>query len=254
MEQVNMTREELWARQHLDGLQLDYSIWERHKIRLCQWSQISRSCLFVVDVHKCRYAFASSDFVELLGYDRDKIETLEHQGDYLESRIHPDDLGQMVAMQVKLGHFMYNLPVDDRCNYRNIYGFRVLNAKNRYVRVTSRQQVLEKDNGGKAWLILGVMDLDPVQDARPGVECTVQHLKSGETFSPVVFTAPSVCLTPRELQVLQLMQKGLLSKEIAGRLSVSIHTVNIHRQRILRKMGVQNAIEAINYGREAGIL
>ena len=44
------------------------------------------------------------------------------------------------------------------------------------------------------------------------------------------------------------------NKEIADKLCVSIHTVNIHRQNLLRKLGVQNSIEAIRIGYETGIL
>ena len=61
-------------------------------------------------------------------------------------------------------------------------------------------------------------------------------------------------LTNREIEVLCLIQKGLLSKEIADRLCISIHTVNIHRQNLLRKLGVQNSIEAIRLGQEIGLL
>ena len=60
--------------------------------------------------------------------------------------------------------------------------------------------------------------------------------------------------TQRELEILQLIQKGLLSKEIAYNLRISIHTVHIHRQNLLHKLGVQNSIEAINAGLELGVL
>ena len=58
----------------------------------------------------------------------------------------------------------------------------------------------------------------------------------------------------REIEILRLIQKGLLSKEIADKLCISIHTVNIHRQNLLRKLGVQNSIEAIRLGQETGLL
>lgn len=50
------------------------------------------------------------------------------------------------------------------------------------------------------------------------------------------------------------MKQGLLSKEIADRLSISINTVNIHRQNILQKMQVNNSLEAVGKGRKSGIL
>ena len=80
------------------------------------------------------------------------------------------------------------------------------------------------------------------------------NLKNGEMFSPSPSPQTFSPLTKREAEILRLIQKGLLSKEIADRLCVSIHTVNIHRQNLLRKLGVQNSIEAIRIGYETGIL
>ena len=48
---------------------------------------------------------------------------------------------------------------------------------------------------------------------------------------------PSAKLTPRELQIFTLMGRGLLSKEIANELSISIETVADHRKHIARKLG-----------------
>ena len=83
----DITREEMWAKQCLSATDIDYAVWERDKSILHQLSKICHNCTFVVDVYKCNYTYASSNFVDLLGYDSHKIETLEKQGDYLESRI-----------------------------------------------------------------------------------------------------------------------------------------------------------------------
>lgn len=249
-----VTREEMWARQHLLGSDVDYSIWERDKKILHQMSKMSLSCTFVVDVYKCRYAFASSNFVDLLGYDSYKIATLEKQGDYLESRIHPNDLSKLKDLQVSLGKFIYSLPAEQRNDFCNIYSFRIRNAMQQYVRVVSKHRVLEKDHNGKAWLIVGNMDIAPSQKESDLVDCTVLNLKNGKIFSPALFPTLQVNLTQREIEVLQLIQKGLLSKEIASRLCITIHTVNIHRQNLLHKLDVQNSIEAINKGLELGLL
>ena len=39
----------------------------------------------------------------------------------------------------------------------------MLNAQQEYVNVISRHQVIQKDKNGKAWMIMGVMDLSPDQ-------------------------------------------------------------------------------------------
>ena len=141
MNSTDITREELWAQQNLSVAEIDYSIWERDRSMLHQISKISHTCTLVVDVYKCRYAFASPNFTDLLGYDSHKIATLEKQGDYLESRIHPDDRQQLADLQIRLGQFIYSLPAEKRNDYCNIYSFRVHDARQQYIRVISKQQV-----------------------------------------------------------------------------------------------------------------
>ncbi len=46
-------------------------------------------------------------------------------------------------------------------------------------------------------------------------------------------------LTAREIEVLKLVARGQSNKQIAGRLSISMHTVISHRKNITRKLGVK---------------
>jgi DNA-binding CsgD family transcriptional regulator len=54
-------------------------------------------------------------------------------------------------------------------------------------------------------------------------------------------------LTPRERQVLHLVTGGRRSSEIAGRLSISVRTVEAHRANLMRKLGVRNQTELVRY-------
>ena len=53
-------------------------------------------------------------------------------------------------------------------------------------------------------------------------------------------------LSNREKEILQLLAKGLLYKEIAEQLSITTGTVRIHIHKIYEKLHVQNRTEAIN--------
>jgi DNA-binding NarL/FixJ family response regulator len=53
-------------------------------------------------------------------------------------------------------------------------------------------------------------------------------------------------LSSRENEILQLLAKGLLYKEIADQLSISVSTVRQHIHHIYEKLHVQNRTEAIN--------
>lgn len=61
-------------------------------------------------------------------------------------------------------------------------------------------------------------------------------------------------LTPRELEVLMLMQTWLTSEEIGGRLGISTDTVKTHARSIYRKFGVGSRREAVAYARTHGII
>jgi DNA-binding NarL/FixJ family response regulator len=52
-------------------------------------------------------------------------------------------------------------------------------------------------------------------------------------------------LTQREHEVLALLSKGQLDKEIAERLDISIYTVHEHVRNIFEKLGVHNRTEAV---------
>jgi two-component system, LuxR family, response regulator FixJ len=52
-------------------------------------------------------------------------------------------------------------------------------------------------------------------------------------------------LTPREREVLTLVVEGLLTKQIAGQLGISIKTVEVHRSNITKKMGVESVVQLV---------
>ena len=61
-------------------------------------------------------------------------------------------------------------------------------------------------------------------------------------------------LTPREREVLQMISAGLGNKEIAGRLSISDHTVKFHVASILGKLGASTRTEAVSIGIRHGLV
>jgi two-component system response regulator DctR len=56
-------------------------------------------------------------------------------------------------------------------------------------------------------------------------------------------TARLAGLTERERQVMDLLLLGKMNKVIAAELGIAIRTVEVHRGRVLEKMGVRTAVE-----------
>lgn len=61
-------------------------------------------------------------------------------------------------------------------------------------------------------------------------------------------------LTPRELEVINLIAEGLPNKTIAGKLSISEHTVKFHVNAILTKLGAQSRTEAVVRATRLGLI
>jgi DNA-binding NarL/FixJ family response regulator len=61
-------------------------------------------------------------------------------------------------------------------------------------------------------------------------------------------------LTPRELEVINLIAEGLPNKTIAGRLGISEHTVKFHVNAILTKLGAQSRTEAVVRATRMGLI
>jgi DNA-binding CsgD family transcriptional regulator len=53
-----------------------------------------------------------------------------------------------------------------------------------------------------------------------------------------------VALTPRELEVLQMIAFGMTNAEAARRLHLSVHAIKFHLAAIYRRLGVNNRTEA----------
>jgi len=60
-------------------------------------------------------------------------------------------------------------------------------------------------------------------------------------------------LTPRELEVLEMISSGLTNAEAARRLDLSVHGIKFHLTEIYRRLGVTNRTEAaVSYLRLVG--
>lgn len=65
---------------------------------------------------------------------------------------------------------------------------------------------------------------------------------------------PHECLTPRQLEVLQLIGQGLSNGEIASKLTVAEKTVCTYAGRVYKKLELRDRVAAVIYAREHGLV
>ena len=63
----------------------------------------------------------------------------------------------------------------------------------------------------------------------------------------------NLSLSLRELDIIKLITKGMANKEIATQLDLSIKTVEGHKTKIYKKLGVKSIAELITYGKAKGL-
>ena len=73
-------------------------------------------------------------------------------------------------------------------------------------------------------------------------------------FVPNGTKAQELGITPRELEILQLIANGMSTREIAGALFVSENTVKTHSSRLFDKLGVNRRTKAVQVGQAFGLI
>ncbi len=97
---------------------------------------------------------------------------------------------------------------------------------------------IERVSAGEVYLS-GKMSGEIIQD----------YLRFTETGEAGAFSL----LSPREREVLQLLAEGFSTKEIAGRLSVSVKTIETHRKQIMDKVDLHSVAELTKYAIREGL-
>lgn len=64
----------------------------------------------------------------------------------------------------------------------------------------------------------------------------------------------SLGITPRELEILELIAAGLSNREIAERVYVSENTVKTHSSRVFDKLGARRRTQAVQLGKELRLI
>jgi len=80
------------------------------------------------------------------------------------------------------------------------------------------------------------------------------RIRDGGPFELNAGKLKELGITPREHEILGLIAEGLSNREIGERLFVSENTVKTHSSRLFDKMGVGRRVQAVQKGKELGLI
>lgn len=113
------------------------------------------------------------------------------------------------------------------------------------------RQALE--TGARGFILKSVVDLE--------LPAAVRKVAAGETvLAPELERSATLRgernsgLTPRELEILQLIVEGKSNKEIADHLKLSANTVAVHRANIMDALGIHKTAELVVYAIRNGLV
>ena len=109
------------------------------------------------------------------------------------------------------------------------------------------------DAGARGYILKNAMNLE--------LGPAIRRIAKGETiFDPQIERQSTLKgergsgLTPRELEVLQMIVDGRSNKEIASALDLSANTVAVHRANIMSALGIHKTAELVVYAIRAGLV
>jgi two-component system, NarL family, response regulator LiaR len=93
-----------------------------------------------------------------------------------------------------------------------------------------------------------------VKEVLVPAEAPAPVISSAALFAPNAARQQTLGITARELEILNLIARGLSNREIATQLFVSENTVKTHCSRAFDKLGAARRTQAVQRGKELGLL
>ena len=250
IEQLQLEYGKLLNSQKFVEEDLDYSILEQHIPHLEMISEVSNSAIMIFDLFKKEHTYVSKNIAHILELDPEKC---FGNPEYIDERVHPDDMYQLLEAGLYFLGYAFTVDAESRKKSKLINEYRINNDKDTCIRIIEQHICMENDKYGNAWLSLGIIDISPDQSPDAPFRSRLIDTQSGKIYLFPPRNKEAI-LTSREKEILQLIAKGYISKQIADKLFISVNTVNTHRQRILEKLQVDNSIEAIKYASKYGLI
>lgn len=221
----------------------DYSVAERHVKSLDMSPYFYGSAISIYDNVRRHHIYES---------EYHKVMFCDDSGIYGGVTIHPDDMESVMKNAIAVMRHIFTKGAGEFSKLIREYRAMV---KGEWRRISEEIQILESDGSNRPWLALSIANISPNQNPPYNVVSKLVNLTTGDVFTPLdeYFDTDRI-LSARESEILLKISQGFLSKEIAEMLDISINTVNNHRQNILRKLKVDNSIEAVNYAMTMGLI
>lgn len=191
------------------------------------------------------YIFSSKTSLELgLNFHNSHVTIDSIWEEEMLKKIHPDDRMKKYVHELRFFRFLESVNIENRSEFSVFSKIRMQDKKGIYQWIRHRMFYFFSPYNRKLRFALCLYDIEWDQSALSSRFLIINTVKGKVALEDKMDY--NNILSPREMEILKQIGEGLTSKEIADVLSISIHTVNRHRQNILEKLKVKNSVSAFN--------
>lgn len=209
---------------------------------------LRKASLAIIDLRTMRYTCSYGDVEQVCGLSRELI--LSEGVAYFVSKLPPPDYIGLQKMSEIMGQYVASLSDEQIVSFKAMFDFRMQHPDGHINRIIQEGVALRRDtNGNILFLLALISDISNLKRENR------QHLRLTDGAENLIYevnnegmtTRQLESLSPRELEIAKLIGQKLTSEEIAKKLFLSPHTVNTHRQNMLRKLDMSDTMELINF-------
>lgn len=216
------------------------------------------SVVFIINHAKSTYEFFSKNVFSVLGYSAEEmcdggvafgVSLLEEP----HAKLYSEHVIPLLFEKMK-----YYSELNELKNIRLSYSFRSRRKDGSFMWQLHQMTVLEtNENGGALLSMVFLTDLENIKKDEH-VDFSISKKDETGVYKVVFVTsfakdAAKVSLSNRELQIVDLISKGLSTKQISEKLYISSHTVSTHRKNILSKFKSVDESDLVNILKTKGI-
>ena len=209
------------------------------------YARVENAIAVLSDMKADKSYIYHGNVARVLGFDQqeasEEIESIWEEAIF--NKIHPEDLLEKHLLELHFFNMIKTLPVNERSDYYVQSTLRMCDQAGNYRPIVHRMFYISSAVNGSLWLALCLYNLSFDEVAKAAAAGEILNSVTGQILQPGQQEHNKI-LSAREVELLQLIRSGKMSKEIAELLFISVNTVNRHRQNILEKLRVSNSIEA----------
>jgi DNA-binding CsgD family transcriptional regulator len=194
--------------------------------------------------------YTSKRSLDMLGVEPADLNSLKFY-----QALHPDEMERNIRYKNILTKTAHNLFVAEKGHKLLSTNFLVKDAKGKYIDVLSQFFIYYSEVPYKSVFVFKVhTNIDWYKKHKSG-----HHYNLGEDMSNFRYPDGELLklesvFSKREFEIIQMLEKGYSTEQVADALFLSVNTVKTHRRNILHKSGKANIAELIFDLKESGIL